>query len=253
MKICLKIHNKTYFFITKFTMKNTFIYGLLITTFCFALSINPATAQKKTKEQKAEEKRKQQEEKKAKKDAEKILNDDFKNFKKNPQAYLAFKEKSIKAEQEAQSIKGELARVKELEQQCATEEDRLKKEIEDLKAQLANKKPEKPDTGGGTGTRVVPAQGTHFVVQIGAFKDKDVATNENNPDFRNDKNVGDGFSRYIMGVFSDATGADELRKFLMQIDMRSNPKYRPIVAAYKDGKRVALEEVLSPEDAKKYK
>jgi hypothetical protein len=56
-----------------------------------------------------------------------------------------------------------------------------------------------------------------------------------------------------MGVFGDVNGADELRKFLLQIDMRSNPKYRPIVAAYKDGKRVALEEVLTPEEAKKYK
>ncbi len=232
-------------------MNKSFIYGFLITAICFALSINPATAQKKTKEQKAEEKRKQQEEKKSKKDAEKIVKDDFKNFTKNPQAYLAFKEKSIKAEQEAQSIKGELARVKELEQQCATEEERLKKEIEDLKAQLANKKPEKNEKSGGT--RAVPAEGTHFVVQIGAFKDKDVATNEKNPDFRKDGNVGDGFNRYVMGVFSDVNGADELRKFLLQIDMRSNPKYRPIVAAYKDGKRVALEEVLSPEDAKKYK
>ncbi len=233
-------------------MKSTIIYGFLITTFCIALSIAPqqAFAQKKTKEQKAEEKRKQQEEKKAKKDAEKVVKDDFKNYSKNPQLYLAFKEKAIKAEQEAQSMKGELARVKELEQQCATEEERLKKEIEDLKAQLANKKPEKETKGG---TRTVPAEGTFYVVQIGAFKDKDVATTENNPDFRNDKNVGDGFNRYVMGVFTEATGADDLRKFLLQIDMRSNPKYRPIVAAYKDGKRVALEEVMSPEDAKKFK
>jgi hypothetical protein len=213
-------------------------------------------AQRKSKEEIAAEKKRKQDEKKAaaedkkrKKADEKAVKDELKKFQKNPQAYLEYKRTATEAMNEASKLKEEVVRLKSLEQQCAQEEENLKKQIEELlgKNKALEEKKASADTKGFS----IPSTGTFYVVQIGAFQHRDVATNDNNPDFR--KENSDGFNRYIMGVFEDVTKADELRKFLMQIDFRSSKTYRPFLAPYKDGKRVSLEEALGPDEAKKYK
>jgi hypothetical protein len=127
--------------------------------------------------------------------------------------------------------------------------ENLKKQIEELLAK--NKELESKKGGGEQKGFSIPSEGTFYVVQIGAFQQRDVEVNQNNPDFRKENN--DGFNKYVMGVFESADKADDLRKFLTQIDFRRNPTYRPFIAPYKDGKRISLEEAVGAEEAKKYK
>ena len=91
----------------------------------------------------------------------------------------------------------------------------------------------------------------YYVVQIGAFQQTDIETNPDNPDFR--KETADGFNKYIMGVFSSIEQADAMRNFLMKIDFKRTPQYRPFIAPYKDGSRITLEEAIGPEEAAKRK
>jgi flagellar biosynthesis GTPase FlhF len=185
--------------------------------------------------------------KKAKAAEDKKTRAELKKLTKNPEAYRQLKDGKAEAERQASELKSEVNRLKELEQQCAQEEEALKRQIEELmgKVQTLEKQPK------GTGGFGVPAQGMYYVVQIGAFQQKDVEVNSDNPDLR--KDATDGFNKYIMGVFPDIQQADQLRAFLLQLDFRRNPAYRPFIAPYKDGKRISLEEALGPEEAQKRK
>lgn len=209
-------------------MKGHFIVLCIFLTFA-----SGAFAQKLTKE-----------EKKAQKAEAKALKKEVKAFQKNLDSFKAFKEAKANAESENVKMKAELKRVKDLEAQCATEVEELRAEIEQLMAKLEACN-NKPSDGGFS----IPKQGLVYVVQIGAFQEKDVAVNDGNPDLR--KESADGFNKYIMGAFPDIQQADQLRAFLLQLDFRTNPEYRPFIAPYKDGQRVTLDEALGPEEAEK--
>lgn len=241
----------------KRNMKTTSFLSLVFA--CFILSLVTTTelkAQKKSKEEiaaerkrKADEKKAAAEDKKRQKADAKSVKDELRKFQKNPQAYLEFKRTATEAMNEAGKLKEEVAKLKALEQQCAQEEENLKKQIEELLGK--NKALEEGKTAKKTGGFSIPTTGTFYVVQIGAFQQRDIEVNGDNPDFRKDSEG--GFNRYIMGVFEDPAKADELRKFLTQIDFRTNKSYKPFLAPYKDGKRVSLEEAMGAEEAAKYK
>ncbi len=238
-------------------MKTTSFLSLVFA--CLILSFTTITelkAQKKSKEEVAAAKKKKADDKKAAAEAKKqqkadakSVKDELKKFQKNPQAYLEYKRTATEAMNESGKLKEEIAKLKSLEQQCAQEEENLKKQIEELLAK--NKTLEEGKTVKKTGGFSIPTTGTFYVVQIGAFQQRDVEVNNDNPDFRKDSEG--GFNRYIMGVFEDPAKANDLRKFLTQIDFRTNKTYRPFLAPYKDGKRVSLEEAMGAEEAAKYK
>jgi flagellar biosynthesis GTPase FlhF len=174
-------------------------------------------------------------------DEEKELKNEAKAFQKNPASFKKFKDDKSRAEADLATNSRELVRVRELEAQCANEVEELRKQIEDLEARL-RAQAERP-AGNNFG---IPDKGLFYVVQIGAFQQKDVAVNNDNPDFR--KENADGFNKYIMGVFNSIEQADQLRNFLLQLDFRK-PDYRPFVAPYKDGTRISIDDALGAEEA----
>ncbi|GAB4407795.1 MAG: hypothetical protein OHK0053_34440 [Microscillaceae bacterium] len=210
-----------------------------------------AKAQKsRTKKEKTEEPKKEKgrsretastNEGKLSREEEKALKNELKSFQKDLKAFKKFKDDKARTERELAAVGTELVRVKELEAQCAKEVEGLRDEIDELRRKLEE------CNGSKTAGFGIPGKGQFFVVQIGAFQQKDVSVNNDNPDFR--KENADGFNKYIMGVFNDLGQADQLRAFLLQLDFRSNPEYRPFVAAYKDGRRITMEEALGPEKA----
>gem|GEM_PF-1517288 len=223
--------------------------------FGFVLFATPDAYAQKTKPKKETPKKKEpapkpsKDEKKAKAAEEKALKAELSSFTKNLDSYKSFKAAKTTAEAEAGKLKGEVVRVKELEAQCAKEVEGLRSEIEDLlkKLEACDKKPTPNNKGGFS----IPTTGMYYVVQIGAFQQTNIETNPDNPDFR--KENADGFTKYIMGVFSTIEQADAMRVFLRKIDFRSMPQYRPFIAPYKDGNRITLEEAIGPEEAAKRK
>lgn len=222
-------------------MKQSIIKFFVLAAFLAVFLVNSAEAQKKEKKSKEKPSK---EEKKAKKDEEKQLKAELKEFTNDLNKYKSFKEAKETAESELSSTRSELTRVKELEAQCAKEVEELRSEIEELQRQLVacNKKP-----GGFS----IPSSGLYYVVQIGAFEQKDLSLNDNNPDFR--KDFSQGLNKYIMGVFPSVAQADQLRDFLLQLDFKKDPSYRPFIAPYRDGVRITIEEALGPDEAQKRK
>lgn len=225
------------------------IFSLLIFVFFFLAMPDVQAQRKKKKSDTTEEKtdkKSKTNDKKAKAADDKKTIAEIKALLKNPEQYRRMKQEREEAQAEVGRLNTELTKAKQLEQQCATEEENLKRQIEELMGKVTNLENQPKGNGGA-----IPGKGMYYVVQIGAFQQKDVEVNPDNPDLR--KDVTDGFNKYIMGVFPDIQQADQLRMFLLQLDFRRNPAYRPFIAPYKDGRRISLEEALGPEEAQRRK
>jgi gas vesicle protein len=92
------------------------------------------------------------------------------------------------------------------------------------------------DATGGQATRV--AKGVVFKVQIGAFRNKELAKYfNNNGSF--DGEVDNSLERYTLGVFTDYWEADKFKKYLREMGVKD-----AWIVSYKDGSRVPLKDVL---------
>lgn len=243
-------------------MKNTQliakIAGFVLLVFLLAYTPEAYAQKSRTKKEKEPKEKKERESKpsrsrdsassddKLSREEERALKSEVKAYQKNLASFKKFKDDKARAEADLATNSRELIRVKELESQCANEVEELRKQIEDLERRLREKN-EQPATNEGFG---IPKQGLYYVVQIGAFQQKDVTVNNDNPDFR--KENADGFNKYIMGVFNSIEQADQLRNFLLQLDFRT-PAYRPFVAPYRDGTRISIDEALGADEAAKRK
>ncbi len=240
-------------------MKNTQlitkIAGFVLLVFLFVQAPDAYAQKSRSKKEKAPKEKKERKsrsrdsgsnDEKLSREEERALKSEVKAYQKNLPSFKKFKEDKARAESDLASNSRELIRVKELEAQCANEVEELRKQIEDLERRLREKNAQ-PAITEGFG---IPKQGLYYVVQIGAFQQKDVSVNNDNPDFR--KENADGFNKYIMGVFNSIEQADQLRNFLLQLDFRT-PAYRPFVAPYRDGMRISIDEALGADEAAKRK
>lgn len=213
-------------------MKKSFLIPRFAVCVLFTLClVTSAFAQKLSKE-----------EKKAKKAEEKALKAELKAYTKNLDQYKAFKEEKLKAESRNVELEKELAQAKDAKIRCERDLDGAKSKAQSAESKL--KACESKPKGFG-----IPNNGLYYVVQIGAFEQNNVPTNNDNPDFRSENNG--GLTKYIMGVYDNLTEADQVRDFLMQLDFRSDPAYQPFVVPFKDGRRITIEEALGPEEAEK--
>jgi hypothetical protein len=78
-----------------------------------------------------------------------------------------------------------------------------------------------------------------FKVQIGSFKNKDLAKYfNNNPNFSGDIDE-DGSKKYTLGYFREYWEADTFKKYLREMGVKD-----AWIVSYKDGKRVSIKDVL---------
>ncbi len=83
------------------------------------------------------------------------------------------------------------------------------------------------------------SKGVVFKVQIGAFKNKDLAKYfENNENFGGEK-AEDGTQRYTIGVFRDYWEADTFKKYMREMGVKD-----AWIVPFKDGQRVDIKDVL---------
>lgn len=117
-------------------------------------------------------------------------------------------------------------------------------QVAGLRADLASakkasaSKPKAVAQSAPVGGSIQSTSGVMFTVQIGAFAKKDLKKfAENNPAFQADSK--DGLMKYTVGMFRDYWEADTFKKYLREIGVTD-----AFIASYKDGKRVAIKEVL---------
>jgi TolA-binding protein len=196
-------------------MKKNLIVTLLIVFVCTATG---AFAQKKTKEEKAQEK----EWKKKMKELD-------------PLQYKALLE-------ERDGLKTELtelnSKVVSLEADLSTKNSENEKLLAQLKGAEQKLVEEQKSNVTKNGSRI-NANGVVFKVQIGAFRNKDLTKYfENNPNFSGDIDA-DGTKKYSLGYFGDYWEADTFKKYLREMGVKD-----AWLVAYKNGQRVEMKDVL---------
>jgi hypothetical protein len=83
------------------------------------------------------------------------------------------------------------------------------------------------------------SQGVVFKVQVGAFKNKDLAKYfDNNPNFGGEAKDGDP-QRITIGIFRDYWEADIFKKYMRDMGVKD-----AWIVPYKDGQRVEIKDVL---------
>ena len=163
-----------------------------------------------------------------------------KEFKKNPSALKSLTEEKQVADNTVSTQTTEItglkstvsdknAKIAELEDQLA----RMRSELTAVKTELAQLKL----------TPVVNpmdfSKGVVFKVQVGAFKNKNLAKYfDNNPNFGGEANDG-GPEKVTIGIFRDYWEADTFKKYMREMGVKD-----AWIVPYRDGQRVEIKDVL---------
>lgn len=163
-----------------------------------------------------------------------------KEFKKNPAALKTLTEDKQVADNTVSTQKTEItgmqstisdknAKIADLEDQLA----RMRSELTAVKTELAQLK---------AAPVVNPmdfSKGVVFKVQVGAFKNKDLAKYfDNNPNFGGEAKDG-GPQQITIGIFRDYWEADTFKKYMRDMGVKD-----AWIVPYKDGQRVEIKDVL---------
>jgi len=163
-----------------------------------------------------------------------------KEFAKNPANLKTLVETKQVVENDNSAMKAQLsslnndvsnksAKIAELEDQIA----KMRSELTSTKAELAQLKEAPP---------INPmdfSKGVVFKVQIGAFKNKDLAKYfDNNPNFGGEA-TDKGEQRFTIGVFRDYWEADKFKKYMRDMGVKD-----AWIVPFKDGQRVEIKDVL---------
>lgn len=170
--------------------------------------------------------------------------DDKKEWAKKLKAMdpLEFK----KIVQEREQSQSEVKRLNEIINDAQKEINEKTSEIAKLQALVEQKNTEAKKGSAAAKTKEVDAtkpegsnKGVIFKVQIGSFKNKDLAKYfNNNPNFSGDIDE-DGSRKYTLGYFREYWEADTFKKYLREMGVKD-----AWIVSYKDGKRVAIKDVL---------
>lgn len=166
-----------------------------------------------------------------------------KEYSKNPAELKSLIESKQAAETESNSLKEQMstlnsqisdknAKISDLEDQIS----KMRGDLTSTRAELAQLKENPP------APVVNPmdfSQGVVFKVQIGAFKNKDLAKYfDNNPNFGGEA-TDKGEQRYTIGVFRDYWEADKFKKYMREMGVKD-----AWIVPFKDGQRVEIKDVL---------
>ena len=164
-----------------------------------------------------------------------------KEYSKNPAELKSLIEAKQTAETDNSTLKGQVStlnnQVSDKNAKITDLEDQLSKMRGDLtstKAELAQLKETPP-----TPSPMDFSKGVVFKVQIGAFKNKDLAKYfDNNPNFGGEATE-KGEQRFTIGVFRDYWEADKFKKYMREMGVKD-----AWIVPFKDGVRVEIKDVL---------
>jgi hypothetical protein len=164
-----------------------------------------------------------------------------KEYSKNPAELKSLIEAKQAAESDNSTLKGQVgtlnsqvsdknAKISDLEDQLA----KMRSDLTSTKAELAQLKETPPAP-----SPMDFSKGVVFKVQIGAFKNKDLAKYfDNNPNFGGEATE-KGEQRFTIGVFRDYWEADKFKKYMREMGVKD-----AWIVPFKDGVRVEIKDVL---------
>ena len=151
--------------------------------------------------------------------------------KTTPEQYKNLLDENKSMKSQVSSLRAELDKV---DDQLAAKDEQINQyaaQAADLRDQLAKAKASASTAGAGINDK----QGIIFKVQIGAYKEVDLAQ-ANTSNFGAEK--GD-LNKYTIGVFRDYWEADTFKKYIKEMGVKD-----AWIVSYRDGQRVDISEVL---------
>ncbi len=164
-----------------------------------------------------------------------------KEYSKNPAELKSLIEAKQSADADNSTLKGQVgtlnnqisdknAKITDLEDQLS----KMRSDLTSTKAELAQLKETPPAP-----SPMDFSKGVVFKVQIGAFKNKDLAKYfDNNPNFGGEATE-KGEQRFTIGVFRDYWEADKFKKYMREMGVKD-----AWIVPFKDGVRVEIKDVL---------
>jgi vacuolar-type H+-ATPase subunit I/STV1 len=167
-----------------------------------------------------------------------------KGMSKNPEELKLLTEAKESAEAELASAN---QRVTQLQSTMSNKDSRiaeLEDELAQSRSQLTSARAELAqlkESPSSTPTNPMDfSQGVVFKVQIGAFKNKDLAKYfDNNPNFGGEAGKENEPQRVTIGIFRDYWEADTFKKYMREMGVKD-----AWIAPYRDGQRVEIKDVL---------
>jgi vacuolar-type H+-ATPase subunit I/STV1 len=164
-----------------------------------------------------------------------------KEYAKNPANLKTLLEEKQAADTDNSALKGQVstlnnqisdktAKIAELEDEIS----KMRSELTSTKAEIAQLKEAPPVVNS-----MDFSKGVVFKVQIGAFKNKDLAKYfDNNPNFGGEA-TDKGEQKFTIGVFRDYWESDKFKKYLREMGVKD-----AWIVPFKDGQRVDIKDVL---------
>ena len=108
-------------------------------------------------------------------------------------------------------------------------------EQENIARQQDNRRETRPQVGGGSsGNTIIPKTGIVFTVQLGAYKNFNIANKMGNSGLQIEED--EGMTKYLLGTFKSLNKAEDFRKEIVKMGIKD-----AWVVAFKDGKRIPKE------------
>lgn len=167
-----------------------------------------------------------------------------KEYKKNPEALKSLVEESQSLQGQVNSLKSEnnalQSRVSDKDAKISdlqADITKLRSDLSSARAAAAEAK-SKPASSGSMSSGEKMVDGVVFKVQIGAFRNKDLAKYfDNNPNFGGENT--DDLQKITLGQFRDYWEADTFKKYLREMGVKD-----AWIVPYRDGNRVDIKDVL---------
>jgi hypothetical protein len=157
----------------------------------------------------------------------------------SPEEFKVMVDQTTELQQHVNQLEADLSASESEFRQKEQEVAVLQTKLQTLEQDLAETQVLDVSSGTASGHATKVSKGVVFKVQIGAFRNKDLAeyfgTSEN---FGGEVDA-DGTQRYTLGNFADYWQADKFKKYLREMGVKD-----AWIVPYKDGRRVPMKDVL---------
>ncbi|OJJ16550.1 hypothetical protein BKI52_32055 [marine bacterium AO1-C] len=174
----------------------------------------------------------------------KALKKEAKDLYKNPAKLKILKDAKDKANQELESNKKEILKLKAAQHDFEQRESVMLSTIDSLSARLKRAKDKikelenrKPVAAANPTVSTGTVAGVVFKVQVGAYKGGSIGTSNGGTDYTNEN--ADGYNKHLLGSFKQYQPAKSFADHLERLGIKG-----AWVVAFKDGNRISIKEAL---------
>jgi hypothetical protein len=161
-----------------------------------------------------------------------------KDLKKNPAELKRIFEENAALNSEVSGYKRQIASLEGRLGEKDTEISQMRQRAQQLESELSATR-QKLETQGPAERPAYDDSGVVFKVQVGAFRNKDLSKYFDNTENFSGETTEDGVQKITLGRFRDYWEADNFKKYLREMGVND-----AWIVPYKDGKRVAMKDVL---------